>query len=402
MECIENYWRSHTTTNENRSDCCGCAACRNICPKQAIEMRQDEEGFLYPFVDKHKCVSCGLCRGVCPILNISGKRNEILSAYGGYWNDKERIKRCASGGIATALSEYIIKQHGIVYGVAYSDDLEYSHYSRVSTLDELDYLSGSKYIQSRKNTIYQDVQKDLTKGTTVLFIGCPCDIAAIKKYVKRDYECLVTCELVCMGTTSEKVLQHYKESRERINKSRLININMRSKHYGWYVSAVEEKYENGKVTYAPFYSTDLGTAFLQFIRPSCLNCRFRNQNSSADIKIGDFWGVSSKDDFWNTQGTSCVIVETEKGLQIITKMNKALHLTQVNNNRLNNNKSLFENPSEEYCKRREAFSELLIKDGLQQACKKCMTTTQRIKRLIPGSIQPLAKIIIHRVIDKKA
>lgn len=169
-----------------KENCTGCFACYNICPKHAIEMYEDELGFIYPKIKEEECINCGLCNKICPAINKL-KRIYPIACYAGRVKDKQKLIESTSGGIATAISEKIIKNGGIVYGAAFVENCSVEHI-RITEMEQLQLLKGSKYVHSYIKDSYSLVKEDLLKEKEVLFIGTPCQVAGLKKYLNKDYE----------------------------------------------------------------------------------------------------------------------------------------------------------------------------------------------------------------------
>lgn len=323
MEHIANFWANTSLSNKvNRKECCGCTACKSSCAKKAISMRPDQEGFLYPVVDESLCIECGLCKKVCPIANKCENNAPYIKSYGGYSTIEKVIDSCASGGVATALSIDTIRKGGVVFGVSFNEAYNASEYSIARTEDELWKFCSSKYIQPVKSGIHKLVKEELQTGKQVLFVGCPCDVAGLSRYLNKDYDNLIKCELFCAGTTSTKVLDGYREFREKKIGSKLIAFNVRDKAKGWFVQHIKEEYANGKKYFWNHFGTYLGYAFLTFRRPSCYNCQYKQNTTYCDIKVGDFWGIKDTDPFWNPKGVSAILAKTHRGVEALESLNE--------------------------------------------------------------------------------
>lgn len=197
----------------DKKKCCGCSACAQRCPKHCIKMIEDSEGFLYPKVDGDTCIDCGLCERVCPIQN-PGEDRVPLAVYAAK-NPNEVIRRqSSSGGIFTILAEQIIDEGGVVFGAAFNDKWEVEH-SYVENKEQLVKFRGSKYVQSKIGESYKDAKSFLKEGRRVLFSGTPCQIAALKKYLRKNYENLFTVDFICHGVPSPGVFRTYLQ--EEIN-----------------------------------------------------------------------------------------------------------------------------------------------------------------------------------------
>lgn len=305
---------------KDKYKCCGCNACYSICPENCIEMKMDEEGFLYPCVDERKCIKCNLCKKKCPYLNDRKWVNFQL--YGAFSNDSEVIKKSSSGGLFSLLSKIILDNDGVVYGAKYNEKNLVVH-DYITTYDEIDKLRGSKYVQSDMNKSLRKVKQHLKAGLYVLFSGTPCHIAGLKSYLDNDYENLYCIEIVCHGVPSPKVYSDYIKFLENKFKSKIKTINFREKSNGWEKYSILIQFENGKAIMENAIENTYMKGFLKdlYIRPSCFQCRFKNFSSGSDITLGDLWGVSNIDkNFFNNNGVSIVSINTKKGKQLFDKI----------------------------------------------------------------------------------
>lgn len=403
---IPDFWYDNSTTiKDRRANCCGCSACDQICGKSAITMRHDKEGFLYPKVDLDACVDCGMCVKVCPIINRCESNAPYLKTLAGYSVNNSIMENSTSGGFVTTLSHLIIDKGGTVYGVKFDDSLTHTNYIAADTHDELKVLAGSKYIQANKEDIFKQIRSSLISSKPVLFVGCPCDVSGLKKYLRKEYDNLITCELVCMGVTSPKIAIDYKAWTERRNKSELIGMNMRSKKKGWFVPHLEEHFANGMSTCKTLFGTYIGYGFQVFNRPSCFTCQYRDTTGVADIRVGDFWGIKESDEFWNPYGVSGIYVRTKKGIELINQLSeynfKIFETDYILATR--SNMSSYKNKPLKYQQLRERFAKIYIEDGrgLVAACNATSSLSFWVKRLIPDSFHSTLKRIYHFVVDKK-
>ncbi len=308
------------------------------------------------------------------------KKNRDFAIYGGFIDDDNEILSCTSGGIATALSKQIIKNGGYVAGVAYSDDFYKAEYILTNKLEDLEKFKGSKYIEVDKNTVYKNIKRLLEQKKTVLFIGLPCAVAALYKFLGTRDENLLSCELICHGPTSSKVHYEYISFLERKYKSKVIAFSVRHKKDEWLPGYLYAKFENGKIFEKPFVSTEYGVAFSVFGRDFCYNCQFRGDNRQGDIMIGDFWGATDKDIFWNKKGVSVIFAETEKGNNALADLSSVKLFPTTFEKAIEHNqmviKSRRKNPN------REKFERLFASKGLIYAANHCVNTKQNIKNTI--------------------
>lgn len=193
----------------NKSDCCGCTACFSACKHNAIILKRDQEGFIYPNIDKEKCTNCRLCEKVCPIIHYKNEPKigtpQIFAAIN---NNLEQYMQSSSGGIFILLCKYILSQKGIICGAIYDEKFNVKH-SFAETLEECKAFQGSKYVQSDIVNIYPKIKTILQTGTLVLFSGTPCQVAGLKLYLRKNYENLFTIDLICHGVPSPLAFQDY-------------------------------------------------------------------------------------------------------------------------------------------------------------------------------------------------
>ncbi len=222
-------------TIEQKSDCCGCNACGDICPKQAISFVVDNEGFWYPQVDKSKCVDCGLCEKVCPMLHVDElKKNDLPESicYAAEHKDLEVVFDSTSGGLFSALAEYTYQQHGFVGGAVFNEDLSVSQFISADEKD-LVRLRSSKYLQSGAEGFYREVRRLAQAGERVLICGTPCQMAAMRSFLGKEYENLIIVDFICRGVNSPKIWQKYLQSFEQRYGSKVVFAKAKSKEYGW-------------------------------------------------------------------------------------------------------------------------------------------------------------------------
>lgn len=309
---------------ENKENCTGCGACFNICPKKAITMDYNEYGFYVPRIDAEKCINCGLCEKICPLDSYKSNNFEKPRVYAFQNDDEEILYKCASGGAFAKLANDIIKQNGVVYGVVYDENMTVCH-SRCDNIKDLEKMYSSKYVQSDTKETFKQTKQDLENGKTVLFSGTPCQIAGLYSYLQKDYENLITVDLVCHGVPSPLVFEKYKQeiSKKLKTNDEILNIDFRSKINGWnpYSLNIETKQQNNinitssKSRYMKLFLNNLN------INTSCLNCQFNDFPRVADITLGDFWGVDNYDkSLNNNKGLSVIIINSDKGQSVFNNI----------------------------------------------------------------------------------
>lgn len=329
-------------TIKEPKDCCGCNACAQRCPKQCITLTEDHEGFLYPKVNTEFCIECGLCEKVCPVINQGSPKEPLV--YAAINPDEKIRKESSSGGIFTLLAEKIIKENGVVFGARFDDNWEVKH-DYTETMEGLATFRGSKYVQSRIEDNYLKAEKFLKDGRKVLFSGTPCQIAGLKKFLRKEYDNLLAVDFICHGVPSPKVWRMYldetcgnligKGGKNSVSsaladgggKSYIEAISFRHKILGWKkFSFFLKPIQGGKKSeeiFEPFSENVFMKGFLQdlYLRPSCYQCPCKSGKSGSDICIADFWGVQNLfPEIDDDRGTSLIFINTDKGKLAYTNL----------------------------------------------------------------------------------
>ncbi len=299
-----------------KSKCCGCHACAQVCPKQCIKMEMDYEGFLYPIVNKDTCIDCGLCEKVCPLLDkVSSENFETPLVYAVYAKDESLRIRSTSGGVATMLANYMYREGAYICGAVYTDDFKVE---LIVTRKEEDLkrIQTSKYIQATVGNTYKEIKTLLDKGEKVFICSTPCQIAGLKKYVRKDYDNLFTCDLICKGVPPHKVLKSYVSSMERKQKARCVEVWSKYKNdkLPWGRLGSKYSFANGKSIFTTggtdmFMRLYLHTGFV--VRPSCIECTFKGLPRHSDISIGDFWGIENYSEMDRAKGISVLMINND-------------------------------------------------------------------------------------------
>lgn len=328
--------------------CTGCQACENICPKQAISMKENEYGFLYPTIQQDKCINCNLCRNVCS--NISRiQKNKYIKTLALQSKDNYLIKKSSSGGMFAELARYIFSKGGVVFGCAMERVEEGFDVKHIYIEDEKDLykLQGSKYVQSRIGNTIKEAKEFLDKGRFVLYSGTPCQIAGLKAYLKQDYDKLLTVDLSCEGTPSLNIFNDYiKYLEKNVIKSKIVDFKFRSKkHFGWSTSGFVAIYKKGNKIKEKILPQNLSSYFSYFLSGSilqerCFSCKFTGLKRQSDITVADAWGVEkeypglTKKKFNKKCGISLVLINSSKGSAIFEKIKQDLISSEIDINRL--------------------------------------------------------------------
>lgn len=378
-------------------NCTGCHACYSACPRGSITMQRDNEGFLYPTVNKNSCAKCGLCENVCPIITplplpeISG--STAFAAVN--QNEKTRIES-SSGGIFTAIAEEVIAAGGVVFGAKFASDFSVIH-SSANDIKGLAEFRGSKYVQSTIGSTYKECKELLDSDKTVLFSGTPCQISGLKAFLGKNYRNLITVDFICHGVPSPLLWEKYINSKSAGNQ-KISKINFRDKRSGWKNYSFSIDYSDGSVLTHIFRDNAYMRLFLKNVslRPSCYDCKFKEISRQSDITLGDFWGIwhelpSLDDDL----GTSFIIVHTNAGKKIIAKLSdcvtKEISIEQGERHNPPLTKSVNRPAS-----RNAFFADLRDKNF---NIKKLAATyaadsfSAQIKKILKGALRKLSKIV---------
>jgi len=289
-------------------------------------MVEDKEGFLYPAIDENKCVHCGRCRNVCPILSKmpAGFQRQVLPKTYACWINNDSIRlQSSSGGLFSAIAMSALDDGGVVFGAAFDENMHLHHIGVVDTAS-LEKLRRSKYIQSEIGDSYKLTKNFLDQGKLVFFMGTPCQIAGLNHYLGKDYDNLITADLICHGVPSPGVFSKYVKYLENIYGCRLTNINFRDKRKGWSNGFfVKANLNNGKEVMLTGKRNCFLYGFGQnyFLRKSCYNCAFRRMPRQADFTLADFWGIQDKYPDEAYKGISCLLVNSSKGKKCFDLLN---------------------------------------------------------------------------------
>lgn len=308
-----------------KNNCCGCSACANKCPYDAIQMVRNNEGFYYPKINAELCSKCNICESVCPVLTGSDKNNAVIfpeEAYGAVVKDKKLQYESSSGGVFSLLAENILTDGGVVYGAAFSDDFGSVKHISISDVSDLYKLRGSKYIQSENGNSFSDIKNKLEQGQKVLFSGTPCQVGGLKAFLHKEYDNLFCVDVICHGTPPAALWQKYLDHIEQRYDGKTISVNFRHKERGWKEFGLDLEKENIRY-YRSMKEDPYIRMFLKnyCLRESCYQCEIKKSGYVSDITIGDFWGVDRVvPEIANDMGVSLVILHTDKGKRIFEEV----------------------------------------------------------------------------------
>lgn len=310
--------------------CCGCSVCHDVCPKNAINMVEDGEGFKHPHIDSALCIHCDLCEKVCPVLNAATAPRaewETPECYAANHKSYEVRFRSTSGGVFSALATQMYREGGYVGG-AVADSLTSAKQIISNNPEDLEKLRRSKYMQSDAQGYYAEIKQLLKAGEKVLAVGTPCMIAGLNQFLKKDYPNLVTVDFVCNNVTSPKLQRYIVDYEERMAGSKMVYRHAKDKEISWHGLTARYDFRNGKTLYkkgrngGDSLSTRLYHAHLAG-RPSCASCPFKGFPRYADISLGDYWGAEKHHPaLCDDMGTSLVMVNSAKGHELFEKVKK--------------------------------------------------------------------------------
>lgn len=380
--------------------CSGCTACSQVCPKNCITMKADEEGFFYPVVDENICIKCGRCKAVCPVLHHDeGKSPQKVLAEK---NRNEKIRSTSSsGGVFYELGRWIIQNHGVVYGCALDENMVACHIC-ADTVEKLEKLKSSKYVQSDLKNSFQEVKQRLTAGQQVLFSGTPCQIAGLHNYLGRNYENLFLIDVLCHGVPSPKLFAEYLEYlSEQYGAEKPVSVNFRNKQRGWKRLYMEVKFNNGKRHYIYSGYDRYESLFLNnlSLRPSCYECKFTKTERYGDITLGDFWGIGRKYPQWDDdKGISVVMLNTKKGAVLYNQIATMFEGKEENMDMAKAGQRTLYAPTQKN-PNRDAFYKLCAEKGCKEALEQ-YTSVPPIPKRAYYAVMRFALDVVRKILRK--
>jgi coenzyme F420-reducing hydrogenase beta subunit len=305
--------------------CTGCAACANVCPVSALTMKTDAHGFVVPTMDETLCIDCYKCQKVCPVLKNPQGSIMVPSCYAAMAKDEIR-RASSSGGIFSLLAKFMLLKGGVVCGATMDENLHVKHVC-ISSVSDLPQIQGSKYVQSDIGMVYRQVESYLKQGKNVLFSGCPCQVAGLKKFLGKYYTDLFLVDILCHGVPSQQIFQKYlNENAELTN---VQSVQFRDKTQGWVCNTLTLKLKDGTQLIHSYEKSEFerGLHNNLFLRESCYDCPFCDFPRQGDLTLGDFWGIEQFEKALNDQkGTSLILVNSEKGQQMLEQVRGEMSL----------------------------------------------------------------------------
>lgn len=357
----------------NREECVGCKACADICPVRAVSFHTDSEGFWYPAVNQTACVSCGRCLGVCPVRpDAAPEESRMPSETYAAWNKDDAVRReSTSGGIQPAFARAILRQGGSVIGCAYTEDFKGAYHLAVEDEEGFQKLMGSKYFQSDTEGIFQKAESLLRDGRPLLFVGAPCQVSALYRYLGERPQNLYTIDFICRGVSSPLLqklkIEHYEDK----GRSKVVGYRDKHKKYAWINFGAQVLYENGKERFVSRWTDEFLHLFIQKnfnMRPSCYQCRYKLGQMVSDLTIGDFWGIDHATEKDLRDGVSALMVNSERGRRLLSMARQELYLSKKPLERVTRSNPAYAQPPERPPER-EKFFDIVNKSGLMAAVK---------------------------------
>lgn len=396
-----------------KPECTGCRLCESVCPKGAIKMKNGELGVSYPEIDEVLCIDCGLCLRTCPVEKSFYNDFAGQKIFAAINKDKNYLLSSASGGVFSALALKVFEDGGIVYGSAMVKDeqniLSVKHL-RIDQKQDLHLLQGSKYVQSDMSDVYHSIKADVKTGKTILFSGTPCQVAAVKSLCGTP-ENLILVEVICHGVPSQQLFTDYLKTFNEKGSS-IESFKFRIKETGWGLCAQLVTKHNNKIT-AKRIPCNISSYYKMFLRcetyrDSCYNCKYATNERVADLTIGDFWGVEKDTATYSkikaegydvTQGVSCIVCSTEKGMQ--TLLQADLELIETDFESISRENGQLVHPSNKPANR-EAIIDIYNNNGYNGLDKKFNKELGIRKYLIiiKNKIPPKARFFIKKILKR--
>ena len=388
----------------DKKTCNGCRACEQVCPMECIEMQVDKEGFWYPKVDEKKCIQCGFCSKVCE--KIDEKQSALKISYAVRNKNKEIVEKSSSGGVFFEFAQKVIEKSGVVFGVVFDKDFAvYNTFA--TTVEEVEYMLGSKYVQSDTNATYKEVKKFLDAGSWVLYSGTPCQISALKAFLGKDFEKLLTVSVICHGVPSPLVWKQYIAFIKGCYSEDVIqDVRFRNKRESWRLFDFEVDCLDKKLSERHTDNIYM-QGFLEnlYLRPSCYECRAKGEQSKADIILGDYWGVEKyHSEIDNGRGTSAVILNTSKGVELWSEVSSKFEFVESKYEYVLESNICLDNSVEHDEDRRERFFKELqeagnVVDSIKNNLKPRLSTEERKLYQYPMVVQYLENKINKKSIE---
>lgn len=387
---------------ENKGDCTGCTACLSACPIHCISMECDKEGFLYP-VSSDSCIHCGLCERICPIKNPDNMHNSFQQrAFAGISKNNKIWHDSASGGAFSEICRAWGNDETVYCGAAW-EDLSVRH-KCIEGYENIGILRKSKYVASNVEGVFPEIKCELDKGKFVVFSGTPCQVAGLKKYLKKNYEKLLLIDLICHGVGSPLVFEECMKQLGNQFHGKVISYSFRSKRRLYEMDHIQKINVNEDNIYV------MNDQYIQlFLSQNCLrpccgqNCRFRNLNRQGDITIADFKGLTKvfPDMVGEKYNYSTIVFNSHKGYEMLSKLSKTMNLRECSMDEIKKHNPLIYRQTS-FSKNRDTFFSDFTKspsEAIQKWTKPAEYAKLGWKRRLFGLLPVALRRMILAVID---
>lgn len=388
----------------DKKTCYGCRACEQSCPQAAIFMKEDGEGFLYPILESEKCTRCGVCSRVCPYTNNNITQEFEADVYALKNREQDVLMKSTSGGAFSVIADYVLERSGYVVGCVFDDKFSPIHIIAEDS-EGIAPMRGSKYVQSDTGTTYTQVQKLLHEDKWVLYTGTPCEIAGLRSYLRKNYDKLITVDLVCHGVPSPGLFRKYLDNRESFFGGKILEILFRDKKKYGQTSRGTIRFINrrGREKTKQISPLDDSYYFLfhqrRINRMCCYSCKFAQEKRVGDFTIADFWGIEEVlPSFKSGGGVSLVLVNTTKGKKIFDSITKKVYFAKVDLNLAADYNGNLRRHAALPPDRTEIF-EFVNYNGYDATTRKYCKyryVIPAIKRIIPKPVKKMVKSILKK------
>lgn len=396
MNKFDTGGRRMYLTSGDKLECCGCKACVEICPQKCISLKEDNEHFIYPVVNKTECTHCNLCEKTCPISSHIFKSSNKSEVWVGRYKSQNVIFDSSSGGAYTAIYKTLLKENYIFYGVRWSENFQVIH-DIAKTEQGCENFRKSKYVLSDTNKVFSKIEGHLVNSEKVCFSGTPCQCAALLAYLNSKHircDNLIVVDIICHGAPNQYLFDKYIS--EKIgSKSNITgyiyNFKNKTPYSGKVNSRSAEMISPQGESYIldsqndPFIKAYYGRLFY---RPACGDCRFARPERVSDITIGDAWHIERDYPEWNSlAGVSLILLNSPKGKSLFDDIKKQMEVKKMNIAWAVETNAQLSKPTQMHPKREKFFS-LLENNPFEVAVSKSMDgsvfrrVARRIKRFV--------------------
>lgn len=346
-------------------DCFGCGACQEICSAKAIKLVESNEGFLYPQLEISLCTQCNICDNVCPVIHHSKLKHKIGTLYATYTKNKKELLNSSSGGLFFEIANYILNKKGVVFGAFLDHNLNLYHIG-ISDKSRLKELQGSKYFQSNTSHVFKQIKNLLRQGTYVYYVGTGCQVASLRLFLRKEYNNLLTSDLICHGTPSRLVFKSFISEYEKSNNRKVVSYKFRDKRAGGWSCSQTLEYTKGKTKKTDWFHkipTGYMKSFMSasFYRECCYSCPFATKERVSDITLADYWNVNKYHKINTLNGVSAIIINTTQGERTFNEIKNNIVFIKSEISFLEKENPNLTSPSQRPENRNYIYSEL-IKD----------------------------------------